>query len=116
MSVTDKEQVDGVAYDSAEEALVLLLTDHLGWENEYEHLSILQEKINNYISYCETKQYLEIFKGERINMAVIDIQFLNEPTKNAMDFLQVVQDTVGPLGIKIRCTIAGGMMTKDGIG
>lgn len=108
MSITDKEQIDGIAYDSDEEALILLLTDHLGWENEYEHLIMLQDKINNYISYCETKQYLQIFKCERIIKAVLDIRFLNEPTKNAIDFLQLVQNNVGQLGIKIRCTISGG--------
>lgn len=106
MSILDKKQVDGVAYDSENETLLLLITDHLAWDNEYEHLLCLQEKINNYISYCETKQYTHIYKQEIIRMAVIDIHFLHKPSKKALDFLQVVQNQIGTLGIKIKCTIA----------
>jgi hypothetical protein len=107
MSILDKESIDGIAYDNERKAIIMLITDHLGWENEYEHLIKMQDKINNYICYCENRQYLQIYKNEIITNAVIDIRFLMEPSKKAFEFLQVVQNQVGHLGIRIQCTILG---------
>ena len=41
--------------------LELLLVDPICWEEEIEavHLEILQEKINNYIHFLESKQYVD---------------------------------------------------------
>lgn len=107
LSIIDKNSIDGIAYNRDNKALMLLITDHLDWKDEYNHLIMLQEKINNYIHYCETKQYLNVYNQEKILMAVIDIHFLVEPSKKAFDFLQEVQNQVGQLGIKIQCTISG---------
>ena len=60
MSVVDKDKVDGIAL-TEDKIIKLLITDHLSWEKEYEHLLILQEKINSYLAFCESDQYREIY-------------------------------------------------------
>jgi len=107
MSVQDKDSVDGIAYDAEKKALVLLISDHIDWSDEYTHLCTLQEKINKYIHFCESKQYLSIFDKETITSAIIDIHFLFEPSNKAFEFLQVVQDQIGQMGIIVQCTISG---------
>ena len=44
-----------------ENHIELLLVDAVAWQEEIEavHLEILQEKINNYIHFLESKQYVE---------------------------------------------------------
>ena len=46
MSVLEKNTVDAMGVHNEGKCLALLVTDHLAWDNEYEHLKILQDKIN----------------------------------------------------------------------
>ena len=50
MSVLDKESIDAVAITSDGVGIKLLISDHLVWTDEYEHLLLLQEKINGTIA------------------------------------------------------------------
>ena len=68
--------------------LELLLVDPVGWEEEIEavHLEILQEKINNYIHFLESKQYVERY-GDKFDKKVIHITFQYSPSDNGLTFL-----------------------------
>ena len=57
MSVVDNKTVDGVALTDDKKGIILLITDHLEWKDEYQHLIMLQAKINAYISFLEEKQW-----------------------------------------------------------
>lgn len=101
MSVLDYEKVDGIAKGSDLKSIRLLISDHLNWENEYEHLLALQEKINSYISFCESQQYNAIYKNYVVEYAVFEIHFKYEPTANAIKFLETVNKQLNELGIVI---------------
>ena len=101
MSVVDDKVIDGIALADDKNGIILLITDHLDWRDEYRHLLILQEKINAYISFLEEKQYENIYKRENIRYGIIEIHFLYSLTVNAESFLQSVQNQVAGLGIKI---------------
>lgn len=51
MSVVDINKVDGIGISKDGNKLMLLITDHLDWTNEYEHIIHLQNKINAYINF-----------------------------------------------------------------
>jgi len=51
MSVLDRETVDGMAVNESEKTLRLLISDHLDWSEEYNHLLVLQEKKLTLILY-----------------------------------------------------------------
>ena len=72
--------------------LELLLVDPVGWEEEIEavNLEILQEKINNYIHFLESKQYVERY-GDKFDKKVIHITFQYSPSDNGLAFLAAVQ-------------------------
>ena len=72
--------------------LELLLVDPIDWEEEIEavHLEILQEKINNYIHFLESKQYVERY-GDKFDKKVIHITFQYSPSDNGLAFLATVQ-------------------------
>ena len=105
MSVVDKDKVDGIAL-TEDKIIKLLITDHLSWENEYEHLLILQEKINSYLAFCESDQYKEIYQGYRVKNVVFEIHFLYEPTQNAYTFLEQLPAQVGELSIAVECAVS----------
>lgn len=106
MSVVDNKTVDGIALTSDKNGIILLITDHLDWNDEYQHLMILQEKINAYIFFLEEKQYEDIYKGQNIVYGIIEIHFLYELTSNGEKFLQSVQNQVAELGIKIQYSVS----------
>ena len=111
MAVDNTNVIDGMAIDKEKNVLCLLLTDHLPWNcddnsmNEYDHLILLQDKINAYISYLETKQYKNTYPETCFDMAVIEIHFKYEITQNCENFLNEVQNQVGQYGIIIKAHI-----------
>lgn len=102
MSVVDSMVIDGIALTEDKNGIVLLITDHLDWSEEYQHLMILQEKINMYLGYLEEKQYGDMYKEETITYGIIEIHFLYSLTDNAEKFLQAVQNQVAQHGIRIQ--------------
>ena len=72
--------------------LELLLVDPVGWEEEIEavHLEMLQEKLNNYIYFLESKQYVERY-GDSFDKKVIHITFQYSPSNNGLAFLAAAQ-------------------------
>ena len=105
MSVVDDNTVDGIALTDDNEGIVLLLSDHLDWDDEYNHLLILQEKLNAYIYFLEEKQYEEIYSNANIVYGIIDIHFLHKITKNIKKFLKSVQVQLEELGITMQYSI-----------
>ena len=105
MSVVDNKMVDGAGLTD-DKGIILLITDHVDWRDEYQHLVMLQEKINAYITFLEEKQYEEIYKEAEIAYGVIEIHLLHNLTDNAKKFLQVVQNQVAELGIKIQYCVS----------
>lgn len=72
--------------------LELLLLDSNLWlpDTEHDHLLKLQEKINNYIHYLESKQYVAQY-GDQFDKKVINITFKYSPSDNGLAFLVQVQ-------------------------
>jgi len=83
--------------------LELLLVDPVGWEEEIEavHLEILQEKLNNYIYFLESKQYVERY-GDKFDKKVIHITFQYSPSDNGLAFLVAVQKVLQPTDMSLK--------------
>ena len=83
--------------------LELLLVDPVGWEEEIEavHLEILQEKLNNYIYFLESKQYVERY-GDNFDQKVIHITFQYSPSDNGLAFLAAVQKVLQPADMSLK--------------
>ena len=99
----DTGRIDGVAADN-ENKLRMLLTDAIPWDNslpEHDHLTQLQEKINNYIMFYESKQYKEIYPDLKPDGAVIEIHFIGAVSENCEKFLHAVNSQTAGSGIVI---------------
>ena len=77
--------------------------DPVCWEEEIEavHLEILQEKLNNYIYFLESKQYVERY-GDKFDKKVIQITFQYSPSDNGLAFLAVVQKVLQPTDMSLK--------------
>ena len=90
----------------SDDHLELLLIDEYKWIEslEEEHLLKLQEKLNNYIYFLESKQYVERY-GDNFDKKVIHITFQYSPSDNGLAFLvavqKVLQDTDMSLKVEL---------------
>ena len=91
------------AIGTVDNYLELLLVDSLEWQEEIEavHLEILQEKMNNYIHFLESKQYVERY-GDNFDKKVIHITFQHSPSDNGLAFLAAVQKVLQPTDMSLK--------------
>lgn len=106
MSVVEKNKIDGIALSNSSNVLMLLISDHLDWENEYLHLVQLQNKINSYIDFLETEQYRDIYPGKKFSEFCIQIHFKYQPTENCNKFIKNVNSQISSNNISIDAVIS----------
>ena len=87
MSIFETDMVDSIGVVGND--LELLIIDTLDWKYEPEHLEMLQDKINNYLIYLQSKQYVARY-GDDFEKIIISIHFKFDITENAAKFLNVV--------------------------
>lgn len=107
MSIVDVNNVDGIGTSEDGKVLSLLITDHLDWTNEYEHLKILQDKINSYISYLESGQQKEIYPEQEFISYYIEIHFKHKASTNCLNFIKTVNKQLEDYNIKIEAIYEG---------
>lgn len=107
MSISESDKLDGLGVTNNGNTLALLISDHLDFENEHEHLFALQNKINSYIVFIEEKQYMQIenFNKDYADF-IFEIAFKFSPTENCIKFLNAVQNQLADLKIKIQYEVA----------
>lgn len=106
MSVTTKDTIDGMGMTKDETGLVLLIGDHLGWEDEKKHLRLLRDKIASYMNFLQSGQYKRICQVKSIHSYIIEIHFVNEIPRSADLELQEVQDECAKEDISLHYTIS----------
>jgi hypothetical protein len=105
MSVIEKNKIDAMGKSKTANELILMIADHLDWENEYEHLIVLQDKINSYIGFIEARDFRETYPTDNFSGYIIEIHFQYEVSENCIKFLDTVANQTEELGVKIRVNI-----------
>lgn len=105
MSVVDTNKVDGIGISTDGQRLVLLITDHLDWSREYEHLIQLQNKLNSNIAFLEGHQYEELYPNQTFSFFCIQIHFLHELSENCVKFINVVNQQLADQNISIETVV-----------
>ena len=98
IKTVEKIELDVTSIDAmgiSDDHLELLLIDENKWIEalEEEHLLKLQEKLNNYIYFLESKQYVARY-GDIFDKKVIHITFQYSPSDNGLALLAAVQKTL----------------------
>ena len=106
IKTVEKIELDVTSIDAmgvSDDHLELLLIDENKWIEslEEEHLLKLQEKLNNYIYFLESKQYVERY-GDGFDKKVIHITFQYSPSDNGLAFLAAVQKVLQPTDMSLK--------------
>lgn len=92
LNIEKTDVIDALAASDDGSALIMVILDGMDWHDEHRHLILLQEKINNYIAYIESKQYTERYPS--VTAIEINVKFLFKETENCNAFLRVVLQTL----------------------
>ena len=99
-NIESTETIDSIAYEQDTKKLLMLISDGMDWTDEGKHMLLLQSKLNSYIRYIDTKQYLEYIERVRkknelkespkVNTIEIRIGFLFKEPQICNDFIEKV--------------------------
>lgn len=98
MSIEQTGVVDAIGVDDSTGQVVLTISDHLEWDND--HLLLLQEKLNTYLSFVESGELLESYPNAKGREVLINVVCKYAPDQHSNVFLRQVCGIVEGAGIK----------------
>lgn len=101
MSIIETNKIDAMGISKDGGGLILMLSDHLDWENEPEHLALLQDKINAYLGFIESNQYLDTYPDIVFEYYVIDVRFKYKATEDCLKFFEVINTQLRKYNIQV---------------
>ena len=106
MSIAEGDKIDMVLTDKEKTHAILVIADHLDWqEDEGEHLVLLQHKLNAYIYFIESGQ----FGQSRPDLAGVPVSIRIAakfpPSEGGMKFCRLVGKVVGEIGSSLELEV-----------
>ena len=101
MAIDNAEVIDATAYEGKK--LILQLYDHLEFDDEIikEHMFMLQDKLNTYIWFIDSKQYEETYPNASLSVYEIQIKFKYQPSDFCIEYLNHVNYKLGSMNITV---------------
>ena len=103
--VDEPNKVDQVSVTS-DGAYVLTIQDHWDWEVDFDHVQVLEDKLNAYLGFIEGGQMEELYPASARLPLEIDIQFQFAPSELGLQFLDAAKKTIEEGGYKLTWKIA----------
>jgi len=97
MSIEDLKIIDHISID-LEGNTVLTISDHLEWDEDNEHLVLLQEKINVYLSFIESGQLYEEYPNTNGRKIIINLIARYVPNQDGNSFINLIQQGLKSAG------------------
>lgn len=104
MSVENVTVIDFASVDKNGNA-VLTISDHLKWDDDNEHLLILQNKINAYLSAIEAGNFYEDYPDAKGKNIIINVVAKYKPNKNAEYFLERTKEVLQSAGYSFKFSV-----------
>jgi hypothetical protein len=108
MGVENTNQVDIIGINKETGICTLTIVDSLEWTDEYEHLVILQEKLNTYLSFKESGEIYKTYtpsEGKEGKDFEINIRFMNPISPDCEHFLQHASKIVSDAGFTLTYSV-----------
>ena len=103
MSIEQTKVVDAIGVDDLSDEVILTITDHLKWGGDSdEHLLLLQEKINTYLSFIESGELIGSYPDAKGRIVVINIVWKYPLNEEAKGFIEQFKSIVDSAGISLR--------------
>ena len=101
MAVDQPNVIDVVSKEKNGD-IVLTISDHLDWRDTEQHLAILREKINTYLSFLEDGEIYERYPDAKGHNIHVEIGFFYQPNLQAQSFLSEAKMQIEGAGFSFR--------------
>jgi hypothetical protein len=101
MTVEQPDVVDFVARDGATKTILLVVSDHLVWDEVNEHLFCLQEKLNTYFRFVESGELAEKYPDIADHKITIEIVLEHSPPDTANWFFEKARGASEAAGLAL---------------
>ncbi|MBN9086278.1 MAG: hypothetical protein J0J01_05180 [Reyranella sp.] len=112
MSVDQPAVIDFLWKDQKNNRAVLTISDHLDWEDEGEHLLLLQDKLNHYLEFIESGQLAEAKPELRGLPVLIHVAAQHPLSEQAARFYDMVKERAAEMGFSLMFDL-GGKLIED---
>lgn len=102
MSIDQTRTVDAIGIEKGSGAVVLTISDHLPWDEQPEHLLLLQEKLNTYLAFVEGGEIYSVYPDAKGRSLLIDLVCKHPPTAYGVEFLNKISPIVAQAGVLFR--------------
>ena len=92
MSINQSNTIDAIGV-TPKGKVILTISDHHSWQEPWD-LQLLQDKINSYLQFIESKQIFEDYPNAIGKELIIEPVMKYEPTKEAIFFLEQVKEII----------------------
>lgn len=100
MGLIDKSKIDIISYNESDNLVTLSIIDALEWDSINEHLYLLQEKINVYLSFIESGEIYSSYEQANGSYFEIKVYFKNDIPKSCYHFLEQISNIIKDAGFK----------------
>lgn len=104
MSLTNLTVVDFISIDSVGN-VVLTVADDLVWDQDNEHLLVLQNKLNVYLEFIESGNLYQQYPDAKNRNIVINIVSKYEPNDDGNRFLNATGEFLQSYGYQLQFRI-----------
>lgn len=94
-------QVDAISIDKKTGLCTLAIIDSLDWENEEEHLLLLQEKLNVYLSFIEGGEIYTVYEPSKGREFEIKIYFQQASPESCKQFIEQASRIIFDAGFQL---------------
>jgi hypothetical protein len=103
MSIENSEVIDGIGTSKDSGDVVLLISDHLTWDDEPGHFSMLERKIGKYVQFTMSPQLVVAVPDARARRVRIELVCQHRPTELAERFLVAAAEQLKGMDLGFSC-------------
>jgi hypothetical protein len=101
MSIEDSGSIDNLGISKGDGKAVLVISDHLNWEDEKTHFNLLEKKIGKYLGFIKSGQLLEVLPDSKDKDVRIELIYQFQPSEMASRFLSAAKQQLQSMGVEL---------------
>lgn len=98
MAVEKEKEIDIAGIDKKTDACILAIIDSMTWNDEHQHLLLLQSKLNSYLAFIESGEIFDAYPHAKGKFIIIQIRFSYELSESANKFLNLASEIIQQAG------------------
>ncbi len=101
MSIEDAGSIDNLGISKVDGKAVLVISDHLNWEDEKYHFDLLEKKVGGYLGLIKSGQLFEVLPDSKGREVRIELIYQFQPSEMALRFLSTAKQQLQPMGVEL---------------